>query len=40
MYSTIATIYITGLTCGSPSHGENEQSFGYDSGELGTNKIS
>jgi len=31
----MTTVFITGLACGSPSHGENEQSFGYDSGELG-----
>lgn len=29
-----AVFWIVGLACGSPSHGENEQSFGYDSGEL------
>ncbi|XP_022170690.1 carbonic anhydrase 2-like [Myzus persicae] len=29
-----AVLWTVGLACGSPSHGENEQSFGYDSGEL------
>jgi hypothetical protein len=32
--------FITGLTYGLPSHGESEQSFGYDSGELGKNENS
>lgn len=27
--------FVTGLACGSPSHSEHEQSFGYDPGELG-----